>query len=434
VAKQTIEPGHSISGTIEVPGDKSISHRYAILAALARGRSEISHYSAAADCQSTLDCLARLSVDVEKSGRNGGSQVAIVGTGIDGLRASRRSLDAGNSGTTMRLLTGVLAGQKFDSTLTGDSSLRKRPMRRVIDPLERMGAHIQAHEANFAPLKINGSALQPIRYTLPVPSAQVKSAILLAGLFAEGETSVEEPVCTRDHTEVALHGFGGDVRKVGRVVSVSGRPRLDARQIMVPGDLSSAVFFLGAALILPGSTVIIHNVGLNPTRSAVLDVLGGWGAPVSIVALRGESGELIGDISVRHADLSGGTLSGELIAQLIDELPMLAALGPYTEQGVEIRDAAELRVKESDRIAVLADNLRRMGAQVEERPDGLRIEGRRAGRMRGAEIDPRGDHRMAMAFAVAALGAEGRSVIRDSDCVGISYPDFFKVLANTVER
>jgi 3-phosphoshikimate 1-carboxyvinyltransferase len=434
VAKQTVEPGHSIGGTIEVPGDKSISHRYAILAALARGRSEISHYSAAADCQSTLDCLERLGVEVEKSGRNGGSHVAITGTGIDGLRASRRSLDAGNSGTTMRLLTGVLAGQHFDSKLTGDSSLRRRPMRRVIEPLERMGAHIQAREANFAPLEIKGSALESIRYTLPVPSAQVKSAILLAGLFAEGETSVEEPVCTRDHTEVALQGFGADVRKIGRVVSVSGRPRLEARKIMVPGDLSSAVFFLGAALILPGSNVIIHNAGLNPTRSAVLDVLGGWGAPVSIVALRGESGELIGDISIRHADLSGGTLSGELIAQLIDELPMLAALGPYTDQGVEIRDAAELKVKESDRIAVLADNLRRMGAQVEERPDGLRIEGRRAGRLRGAEIDPRGDHRMAMAFAVAALGAEGSSIIRDSDCVGISYPDFFKVLGRTVER
>jgi 3-phosphoshikimate 1-carboxyvinyltransferase len=434
VAKQTVEPGHSICGTIEVPGDKSISHRYAILAALARGRSEISHYSAAADCQSTLDCLARLGVKVEKSGGNGASDVKISGKGIDGLRASRRSLDAGNSGTTMRLLTGVLAGQHFDSKLTGDSSLRRRPMRRVIEPLERMGAHIQAREANFAPLEIKGSALESIRYTLPVPSAQVKSAILLAGLFAEGETSVEEPVCTRDHTEVALQGFGADVRKIGRVVSVSGRPRLEARKIMVPGDLSSAVFFLGAALILPGSNVIIHNAGLNPTRSAVLDVLGGWGAPVSIVALRGESGELIGDISIRHADLSGGTLSGELIAQLIDELPMLAALGPYTDQGVEIRDAAELKVKESDRIAVLADNLRRMGAQVEERPDGLRIEGRRAGRLRGAEIDPRGDHRMAMAFAVAALGAEGSSIIRDSDCVGISYPDFFKVLGRTVER
>ena len=334
----------------------------------------------------------------------------------------------------MRLLTGVLAGQHFDSTLSGDSSLRRRPMRRVIEPLERMGAHIQAREANFAPLDIKGSALEPIQYKLPVPSAQVKSAVLLAGLFAGGTTSVEEPVSTRDHTEVALQGFGADVRRMGRVVSVSGRPGLEARQVVVPGDLSSAVFFLAAALVLPGSTLVIHNVGLNPTRSAVLDVLGAWGAPVNIVALRGESGELIGDVSVRHADLSGGTLSGELIAQLIDELPMLAALGPYTEKGVEIRDAAELRVKESDRIAVLADNLRRMGAQVEERPDGLRIEGRGAGRLRGAEIDPRGDHRMAMAFAVAALGAADASVIRDSDCVAISYPDFFEVLERAVER
>src|SRR5690242_5257186 len=333
---------------MEPPGDKSISHRYAILAALARGRSEISHYSAAADCQSTLDCLARLGVGVERTALNGGSPVLITGTGLEGLRESRRSPDAGNSGTTMRLLT-------------GDSSLKRRPMRRVIEPLERMGAHIQAREANFAPLEITGAALEPIRYTLPVPSAQVKSAVLLAGLFADGTTSVEEPVPTRDHTEVALQEFGADVRRVGRVVNVLGRPALRARQIMVPGDLSSAVFFLAAALILPGSSFVVHNVGLNPTRSAILDVLSGWGAPINIVALRGESGELIGDVSVRHADLSGGALCGELIAQLIDELPMLAALGPYTEKGVEIRDAAELRVKESDRIAVLADNLRRMG-------------------------------------------------------------------------
>ena len=434
MAKESVKPARSIAGVIEPPGDKSISHRCAILAALARGRSEVSHYSGAADCQSTLDCLARLGVAVERTGRNGDGRVQITGAGIDGLRTPRRSLDAGNSGTTMRLLTGVLAGQHFDSMLTGDSSLKRRPMRRVIEPLERMGARIQAREANFAPLEIRGSTLQPIQYALPVPSAQVKSAILLAGLFAEGTTSIEEPVATRDHTEVALEGFGADVRRVGRVVSVSGRPGLQARQIVVPGDLSSAVFFLGATLILPGSSLVIHNVGLNPTRSAVLDVLSGWGAPISIVALRGESGELIGDVSVRHADLSGGTLCGELIAQLIDELPMLAALGPYTEKGVEIRDAGELRVKESDRIAVLADNLRRMGAQVEERPDGLRIEGRGAGRLRGAEIDPRGDHRMAMAFAVAALGAEGASVIRDSDCVGISYPDFFEVVERAVER
>lgn len=434
MAKETVKPARSISGVIEPPGDKSISHRYAILAALARGRSEISHYSAAADCQSTLDCLARLGVGVERTARNGGSPVLITGTGLEGLRESRRSLDAGNSGTTMRLLTGVLAGQHFDSVLTGDSSLKRRPMRRVIEPLERMGAHIQAREANFAPLEITGSTLEPIQYTLPVPSAQVKSAVLLAGLFAQGTTSVEEPVPTRDHTEVALQEFGADVRRVGRVVNVLGRPALHARQIMVPGDLSSAVFFLAAALILPGSGFVVHNVGLNPTRSAILDVLSGWGAPINIVALRGQSGELIGDVSVRHADLSGGALCGELIAQLIDELPMLAVLGPYTEKGVEIRGAAELRVKESDRIAVLADNLRRMGAKVEELPDGLRVEGRSAGRLRGAEIDPRGDHRMAMAFAVAALGAEGPSVIRDSDCAGISYPRFFKVLEESVER
>jgi 3-phosphoshikimate 1-carboxyvinyltransferase len=419
---------------MEVPGDKSISHRSAILAALAQGRSEISHYSAAADCQSTLDCLASLGVGVEKIGRNGGAQIAITGSGVDGLQASRRPLDAGNSGTTMRLLAGMLAGQRFDSTLTGDSSLRQRPMRRVIEPLERMGARIQARQANFAPLDIKGTALKPIQYTLPVASAQVKSAVLLAGLFAEGETSIEEPVPTRDHTEVALQEFGANIRRAGHMVTISGWPKLHARQVLVPGDLSSAVFLMGAALVLGGSHVVIRNVGLNPTRSAVLDVLGSWGAALNIVALRGESGELIGDVSIRHAEISGGSLSGELIAQLIDELPMLAVLGPYTEQGVEIRDAAELRVKESDRIAVLADNLRRMGASVEERPDGLRIEGKSHGRLHGAEIDPRGDHRMAMAFSVAALGAESDSTIRDSECVGISYPDFFEVLDGTVER
>jgi len=419
---------------IEVPGDKSISHRYAILAALARGRSEIGRYSAAADCQSTLDCLKRLGVGVEKNGGDGAARVVITGAGIEGLRQSRRSLDAGNSGTTMRLLAGVLAGQLFDSTLTGDSSLRKRPMRRVIEPLARMGAHIEAREGNFAPLEIRGTALQPIEYKLPVASAQVKSAVLLAGLLAEGQTSVEERVPTRDHTEVALREFGADVRHVGHVVTVCGRPRLEPRQLEVPGDLSSAVFFLAAALILPGSNLVIHNVGLNPTRSAVLDVLGGWGAPINIVALRGEKGELIGDVSISHAELSGGVLSGGAIAQLIDELPMLAALGPYTEQGVEVRDASELRVKESDRIAALAENLRRMGARVEEFPDGLRVEGRAAGRLRGAEIDARGDHRMAMAFAVAALGAEGNSTIRESECVGVSYPEFFRVLERAAER
>jgi 3-phosphoshikimate 1-carboxyvinyltransferase len=307
-------------------------------------------------------------------------------------------------------------------------------MRRVIDPLALMGARMEAREGNFAPLKIQGTALRGIHYVLPVASAQVKSAVLLAGLLAEGETSVEERVRTRDHTELALAEFGATVRRAGYSVSVAGRTPLVARRLSVPGDLSSAVFFLAAALILPESQLVIHQVGLNPTRAAVLDVLSGWGAPLKVGSVRSEAGELVGDVSVRHAPLSGGILSGGQIAQLIDELPMLAALGPYTEQGVEIRDASELRVKESDRIAVLAENLRRMGARVEERPDGLRVEGRAAGAPHGADIDPHGDHRMAMAFAVAALGAQGPTRIRGAECAAVSYPEFFSVLDRLLAR
>jgi 3-phosphoshikimate 1-carboxyvinyltransferase len=307
-------------------------------------------------------------------------------------------------------------------------------MRRVMEPLALMGAHIQAREGNFASLEIHGAALRAIEYVLPVASAQVKSAILLAGLLAEGETSVEERVRTRDHTELALAEFGATVCCSGHTVRITGRKPLESRRLSVPGDLSSAVFFLAAALVLPGSQLLVHQVGLNPTRAAVLDVLSGWGAPLKITSVRSEAGELVGDVSVSHAAVSGGVLSGSQIAQLIDELPMLAALGPYTEQGVEIRDASELRVKESDRIAVLAENLRRMGARVEERPDGLRVEGRAAGALRGAGIDPHGDHRMAMAFAVAALGAQGPTQIRDADCAAVSHPEFFSVLEHLVTR
>ena len=434
MAKKTVAPARTLSGAVELPGDKSISHRYAILAALARGRSEIENYSPAADCGSTLECLKRLGVKVERLAGKGGERVAVTGAGLDGWRRPRRTLDAGNSGTTLRLLTGALAGQGFDSTITGDASLRRRPMRRVIEPLALMGARIRAREDNFAPLKIHGVALRPIEYVLPVASAQVKSAVLLAGLLTEGETSVEERVRTRDHTELALAEFGAGVRRSGSAVRVVGRAPLQPRHVCVPGDLSSAVFFLAAALVLPGSKLLVHRVGLNPTRAAVLDVLSSWGAPLKIMSVRSEAGELVGDVSVGHAPLSGGLLSGGQIAQLIDELPMLAALGPYTEQGVEIRDASELRVKESDRIAVLAENLRRMGARVEERPDGLRVEGRAAGKLRGAEIDPHGDHRMAMAFAVAALGAQEPVRIRDADCAAVSYPEFFSVLDGLVTR
>ena len=401
-----------------------------MLASLAEGASEITHFSAAADCRSTLDCFSRLGVKIEIQG----DRVRITGLGLEGLRRPRSTLDAGNSGTTMRMLAGILAGQEFHSTLDGDASLRRRPMRRVMDPLKQMGARIQSRDGGFAPLKIEGTRLSPIEYALPVPSAQVKSAVLLAGLFAEGVTSVTEPVRTRDHTELALAEFGARVDHQGRTIRVHGRPRLKGRSLAVPGDLSSAVFFLAAAMMLPDSNMVIHNVGLNPTRSAVLDVLGSMGAPVSLVSIRSEHGEVVGDVSIRHEPLKGGSIEGDAIAQLIDELPAIAVLGPYTEQGIEIRNAAELRIKESDRIAVLAENLRRMGAKVEELPDGLRVEGRSAGRLHGAEIEPQGDHRMAMAFAVAALGAEGETVIRDAECAAVSYPEFFAALERLVER
>ena len=421
---------------MEPPGDKSISHRYAMLAALAEGASELRHFSTAADCHSTLGCMSALGAEI----RIEKDVVRITGKGPRGLRESRRALDAGNSGTTMRLLAGVLAGQEFTSRLTGDASLQKRPMKRVVGPLREMGADIRARDDNFAPLEIRGTRLRAIDYKMPMASAQVKSAVLLAGLFAEGVTSVTEPARTRDHTELALEEFGAAIEKNGRTIQVrgltgtNGSGKLRARTLDVPGDLSSAVFFIAAASLLPESSIMIHNVGLNPTRTAILDVFAGMGASISMVSLRSSHGEVVGDLAVKGARLKGGVIEGELIPLVIDELPMLAALGPCTEEGIEIRDAAELRVKESDRIAALAENLRRMGAKVEERPDGLRVEGRKAGRLRGAEIDPRGDHRIAMAFAVAGLAAEGATVIRDAECAAVSFPAFFEELNRLAER
>jgi 3-phosphoshikimate 1-carboxyvinyltransferase len=430
VGRNKIQPGKKIEGVVELPGDKSISHRYAILAALAEGGSEISNYASAADCRSTLDCLERLGVKVELKDR----VARVHGRGLNSLVAPRRTLDAGNSGTTIRLLTGVLAGQSFSSKITGDSSLRKRPMRRILEPLAAMGADIAANDGGTAPLEIQGRTLRGISYVPPIPSAQVKSAVLLAGLFADGETSVEETVATRDHLEIALREFGANVSKINKATHVNPRPRLQGRALAVPGDLSSAVFFIAAALVLPGSQVVIHNVGLNPTRSRILDVLISMGAPIHIASLQLRDGELVGDLSMKHAELSGGEISGAQVAELIDELPMLAALGPYTEQGIVIHDAKELRVKESDRIAAMAAALRAMGAEVEEFPDGLRVGGRSAGRLRGAKIDPRGDHRIAMAMSIAALGANGDTVILDADCVAISFPEFFPTLDRLVER
>jgi 3-phosphoshikimate 1-carboxyvinyltransferase len=424
MSKKTISPGGQISGVVELPGDKSISHRYAILAALAEGVSEIRNYSPAADCASTLECFRRLGIEIDANQE----RVRIAGKGLEGLRAPRRMIDAENSGSTIRMLSGVLAGQAFTSTITGDSSLRRRPMRRVTDPLRQMGADIRAEDGDRAPLEIHGGKLHAIDYTLPIPSAQVKSAVLLAGLYAEGVTTVRESIRTRDHSELALREFGASVSSTSGEIRICPRPKLLPRKLIVPGDLSSAVFLIGAALILPESSLMLHNVGLNPTRARVLDFLISMGASINVASVQLRDGELIGDVSVRYATLVGGNIAGAQVAEMIDELPMLAALGPFTENGIEIHDAKELRVKESDRIAALAAGLREIGARVEEFPDGLRVEGRAAGKLHGAKVNPEGDHRIAMALAVAALGAEGDTVVRDADCVGVSFPLFFDVL------
>jgi 3-phosphoshikimate 1-carboxyvinyltransferase len=426
MGKRTISPGGSLSGQVELPGDKSISHRYAIISALAEGTSEISNYASAADCQSTFECLRQLGVKIEKSD----SVVRICGKGLDGLQEPARTLDAENSGSTMRMLAGVLAGQPFTTTITGDDSLRRRPMRGIMVPLRQMGADIQSSEGDRAPLRIRGGTLHAIQYAPSVPSAQVKSAILLAGLYADGVTTVRESVRTRDHTELALREFGAEVECSRGSVRIHPRPKLTARKLAVPSDLSTAVFLIGATLVLPGSSLMLRNVGLNPTRARVLDFLVSIGAAIRVPSLQARDGELAGAISVAHSPLAGGTICGAQVAEMIDELPMLAALGPFTEKGIEIYDAKELRSKESDRIAALSEGLRRMGAQVEEFPDGMRVRGRSVGRLHGAKVDPHGDHRIAMALAVAALGAEGDTTVLDAECVSVSFPEFFP----TVER
>jgi 3-phosphoshikimate 1-carboxyvinyltransferase len=424
MAKKTISPGGNVTGVVELPGDKSISHRYAILASLAEGVSEIRNYSSSADCRSTIECMRKLGVEIDLTPE----RVRVVGKGLDGLHAPKRALDAGNSGSTIRMLSGVLAGQNFISTITGDKSLQRRPMRRVAEPLRQMGADIRAKDGDRAPIEIRGAKLKAIDYTPPIPSAQVKSAILLAGLYADGVTTVRESVRTRDHTEITLREMGAQIQTSKGEIKIHPRPKLQARNLIVPGDLSGSVFLIGAALVLPESAIMLHNVGLNPTRTKVLDFLISIGASINLASVQLRDGELIGDVSVRYAGLSGGTISGPQVAEMIDELPMLAALGPYTEQGIEIHDAKELRVKESDRIAALSEGLKAMGAKVEEFPDGMRVEGKSSGKLRGAKVDPQGDHRIAMALAVAALGAQGDTVIRDSECVGVSFPEFFKTL------
>ncbi len=422
-----VRPARKLTGSLQFPGDKSISHRYAMLAAVAEGPSEIHFFSTSADCESTLSCLKRLGVSVQR--RN--NVVTIQGAGLQGLRQPSELLDAGNSGSTMRMLAGILAGQPFRARIGGDASLSRRPMGRVIEPLSQMGARIQSAEGGFPPLEIEGGALKPIRYEMPVASAQVKSAVLFAGLFAEGETEVIEPSPTRDHTEIVLEQMGAEVGRHRRTISVRGRARLEGKKLYVPGDISSAAYFVVAGLLVPESNLVIHNVGLNPTRTAVLDLLVTMGGRVKVLNVEMLNGELLGDLHVETSRLEGGEIPSDSVPGLIDELPVLAVLGTQTENGISFRGASELRVKESDRIRTLAENLRRMGAEVEEFPDGLRAAGKQT--LRGAEIEPYGDHRIAMAFTVAGLVAQGTTVIRDRGCVEISFPRFFESLAQVTE-
>jgi 3-phosphoshikimate 1-carboxyvinyltransferase len=360
-----------------------------------------------------------------------GTDVVIEGRGLRGLSAPSGDLDAGNSGSTIRMLSGILAGQGFRSRIGGDESLSRRPMERIITPLGRMGAAICARDGKFPPLEIHGAELKPIAYTLPVPSAQVKTCILFAGLYAGGQTTVEEPVRSRDHTEIALREFGAEVRVERRRITVSGGAQLAGRELNVPSDLSSAAFFVVAALLLPGSKLIIRGVGLNPTRAALLDFLIGIGAKIRILDLEEDGGELRGDVLVESSAIRGGTIEGATTAALIDEIPVLAVLGAATEQGLTVRDARELRIKETDRIATIVDNLRRMGVQAEELPDGLIVPGKQ--RFRAARFDSFGDHRIAMAFAVAALRGDGESVVENADAAAVSFPEFFPLLRQLVE-
>jgi 3-phosphoshikimate 1-carboxyvinyltransferase len=421
-----IHPARNIVGAVHLPGDKSISHRYAMLGALAQGTTRLRNFSTGADCASTLGALAAVGVTIRRE-ENGA--VEIEGSP---WREPHSALDCGNSGSTMRMLSGLLAGQAFSSELAGDESLSRRPMARVIEPLTKMGAHIEARPGGRPPLRITGGKLQAIDYKLPVASAQVKTAVLFATLFAQGTSTVEEPVRTRDHGELALQAFGADLTRDGNRVTMSGGQKLHAIEALIPGDISSAAFFLCAAALFRESNLLLDAVLMNPTRAALLDVLMGMGCRISVINLEEHHGELVGSVAVKGAELKGSTISGALSAVLIDELPVLAAIAPYTRDGIEIRDARELRVKESDRIAAVAANLRAMGATVEERQDGLRVPGGQ--QLHGAEVDSAGDHRIAMAFAVAALRATGDTLIRGAGAAQISYPEFFTTLEALVER
>src|SRR5580700_7586402 len=424
-----VRPAGNVRGGVSLPGDKSISHRYAMLAAIADGPSRLENYSTGADCASTLGCLRSLGVKWER--KDGADNVIEVqGSGVE-LTAPSQVLDCGNSGSTIRMMSGIVAAQKFSSEMVGDASLSRRPMERVITPLTAMGAQITS-QSGRPPLRITGAKLKGIHYQMPMASAQVKTCLLFAGLLAEGETRIEEPLRTRDHGEVALRAFGADLEFKGNAVRIRGSQRLRGIDVRIAGDISTAAFFICAAALFPGSQLTVTNLLMNPTRARLLDILVQMGLRISVTQLEEVHGELVGTLRVEGGRLRGATIAGADTAALIDEIPVLAAIAAYTEQGIEVRDAKELRVKESDRIASIARNLRAMGAQVQEREDGLIIPGGQS--LHGAELESLGDHRIAMAFSIAALRAQSETLIRGSECAAISYPAFFATLEQLVER
>lgn len=421
-----VQPAARVRGRVRPPGDKAISHRYAILGAIADGDTTVRGYSTGGDPASTASCLRALGVDIETVGRDEtGLQIRIIGRGLGGLNAPSATLDAGNSGSTMRMLAGVLAGHPFATTMTGDESLQRRPMRRVIVPLERMGARIASVDGR-PPITIEGTSdIRPLTYQPEVPSAQVKTAVMLAGLHGDGVTRVVEPLGTRDHTERALRAFGVRVDVDGTTVSLQGRQRLTGCALEVPGDISSAAFWLCAGAALPGSEVVLDGVGLNPSRSGIIDILRRMGADLTIDAGPPTDGEPMGQVIVRYGGQRATEIQPAEVPGVIDELPVLAALATHGGD-LRVTGAAELRVKESDRISALADGIRLMGGEIEEYPDGFHVHGAR--RLTGGEVDARHDHRLAMAFAIAALGASGPTTIHDAAAAAVSYPEFFRVL------
>ena len=429
IEERLVRPAKNIYGSLRLPGDKSISHRYGMLAAFAQGTSRFTNFSTGADCASTLACMSALGATVTRP-----EEGVIEVTGVGGtVQQPAAALDCGNSGSTMRMISGLLSPQQGKFTLIGDESLSRRPMERIRKPLAQMGAQLTLTEGH-APILIEGHPLRAIDYTTPVPSAQVKTCVLLAGLQTAGTTTVREALRTRDHSELALRAFGAQVERSVDSVSITGPQTLQAIQAAVPGDISSAAFFLCAAAIFPGSQLLLDSLGLNPTRATLLDVLTALGAQISVLNLEDKHSELVGTVQITSPaqGLGSTSISGALAAQLIDELPVLAAIAPYTRGGIRIRDAKELRVKESDRIALVVQNLRAMGAEVTEHEDGMDVPGGQ--QLHGATIDSGGDHRIAMAFSIAALRAEGETLIQGSESANISFPEFFDLLEFIAER